>query len=129
MSGELPDPDSGGPGTSVEEITPSTSSWQTITEVLQRDILGAEFLVALFSSAMNSFRHDSILRPFPTMFMEGGAESSERSEREEQKKDIEGLVCNSGEREGGGIMVTSLSASVLQGKGLSVGMTIKATKL
>lgn len=92
MSGELSDPDSGSPGTSVEEINPSLTPQETITEVLERDILGAEFLMALFSSAMNSFRHDSILRPFPTMFLESdGAESGERSEREELKKDIEGL--------------------------------------
>lgn len=97
MSGELPDSDCAEP---VEEVTPlpPATHQETITEVLQRDILSAEFLLALFWSAMNSFRHDSILRPFPSMFLESvGAEAgmrSERSEREEQKKDIEGLVRN-----------------------------------
>lgn len=98
MSGELPNSDCVEP---VEEITPlpSTTPQETIIEVLQRDILGAEFLLALFWSAMSSFRHDSILRPFPSMFLEGAGvaevgERSERSEREEQKKDIEGLVCS-----------------------------------
>lgn len=94
MSGELPTLESRGP---VEEVPPlPTSPQETINEVLQRDILSAEFLMALFWSAMNSFRHDSILRPFPAMFLEDRvetAERSERSEREEQKKDIEGLVC------------------------------------
>ena len=92
MSGDLPKSESGGP---VEEVPPS-SPQETTNEVLQRDILAAEFLMALFWSAMNSFRHDSILRPFPAMFLEDqveAAERSERSEREEQKKDIEGLVC------------------------------------
>lgn len=99
MSGELPNPDSIEQRSGLEEIYPPPTSnpQETITEVLQRDIQGAEFLLALLWSAMSSFRHDSILRPFPGMFLEGegGAEAAERLERAEQKKDIEGLVrCN-----------------------------------
>ena len=66
--------------------SPSTHSVDTVARQLQRDILGGDFLVSLFWSAMNSFRHDSILRPFPPMFVES------LSEEEEGHKDIESVV-------------------------------------
>ena len=105
MSGELPSPSQGavtpGSGRGVEEVS-SSATQEAIAEVLQRDLLGAEFLLALFWSAMSSFRHDSILRPFPPMFLEGhvveaepeGARESSSSggRREGEQKDIEGLV-------------------------------------
>lgn len=92
MSGELPIPDY---RRSEEESPPSPPSSttdlpETVPEQLQRNILGAEFLVGLFWSAANSFRHDSIVRPFPPMFVEGGA-GGEATEGEGQK-DIEGVV-------------------------------------
>lgn len=100
MSGELPSPSQGavtpGSGRGVEEVSSSTTQ-ETIAEVLQRDLLSAEFLLALFWSAMSSFRHDSILRPFPPMFLEGRVEAEPEgvgensSRREEEQKDIEGL--------------------------------------
>ena len=54
-----------------------------IHEHLQRDILAADFLTSVFWSAMSSFRHDTILRPFPPMFLTG-----------EVHKDIEGVVSH-----------------------------------
>lgn len=95
MSGELPNP---GPEDEVLDNPPLPPQPppKTISEELQRDLLSAEFLAGLFWSAMNSFRHDSILRPFPSFFLEGRAEGAgtdgERTEGEELK-DIEGLVC------------------------------------
>lgn len=61
-----------------------------ISKHLHEDILGADFLVCLFWAAMNSFRHDSILRPFPSAYVEGAA--SEGGREVEGVKDIEGLV-------------------------------------
>lgn len=48
---------------------------------LQRDLLATDFLTSLFWAAMSSFRHDTILRPFPPMFLS-----------EEGHKDISGVV-------------------------------------
>ena len=94
MSGELLSPDTA-TLSGVEEVA-HKKPLETITEVLQRDMFGAEFLLALFWSAMNSFRHDSILRPFPSMFLErqGVAEGEERTPDREEQKDIEGLVSS-----------------------------------
>ena len=100
----------GGAGPSASDPTPPAA---TVPEQIHSDILAAEFLVGLFWSATNSFRHDSILRPFPAMFLEGGgggagegggggegsegAGESEGTEPQggregDKNKDIEGLV-------------------------------------
>ncbi len=114
MSGELPAPEAREDSVlgekeagneSPEEGTPGSSSPPpSVSEQIHKDILAAEFLVGLFWSATNSFRHDSILRPFPSMFIEGGGVGGEGVEgagedtepqggREGDKnKDIEGLV-------------------------------------
>ena len=118
MSGELPSPRFTGGAMMAkereaedeEEESPiSFSPPPSVSEQIHHDILAAEFLVGLFWSATNSFRHDSILRPFPPMYVEGGdgegnegAEESRREESEEtepqggregdKNKDIEGLV-------------------------------------
>lgn len=76
----------------MEKLPAPSTPQATIAEVLGRDILGAEFLLALLWSAMNSFRHDSILRPFPPMFLEAQEGSGGAGEGpEEGRKDIEGL--------------------------------------
>ena len=49
---------------------------------LERDLLAADFLAAMFWSAMSGFRHDTILRPFPPTFL-----------GEQEHKNIEELVC------------------------------------
>lgn len=75
--------------------SPTENLQEIISEQLQENMLGAEFLVGLFWSAMNSFRHDSILRPFPSMFVEGRDGGREGMEGEGHK-DIEGLVSKRG---------------------------------
>ena len=101
MSGELPTPDvadgGNGEGEGGEEGGPGPSSAADLEELslpeqLQRNILGAEFLVSLFWSAANSFRHDSIVRPFPPMFVEGGGGIEPMEGPGEGQKDIEGVV-------------------------------------
>lgn len=121
MSGELPAPgftvgavakEKGADGEEEEESPISFSPSPPVSEQIHQDILAAEFLVGLFWSATNSFRHDSILRPFPPMYVEGGggvegegSEGAEESHREgaegaepqggregDKNKDIEGLV-------------------------------------
>ena len=70
--------------------TTELSPIRNISKHLQEDILGADFLVGLFWSAMNSFRHDSILRPFPSSYVVGGG--SEGGREVEGEKNIEELV-------------------------------------
>ncbi len=70
------------------------SQQKTIAEQLHENILEGDLLVSLFWSAMSSFRHDSILRPFPPMFVESGGDGGDGGggNEVEGKKDIEGLV-------------------------------------
>ena len=99
MSGELPVPDyvrsrrdpQPSPSSSSSSVSAEPQETQTIPEQLQENPLGAEFLVGIFWSAANSFRHDSIVRPLPPMFVEGGAGSVEVVEGE-GRKDIDGVV-------------------------------------
>lgn len=97
MSGELPVPDYKRTGEESPSSPPSSSTdlretvQESVPEQLQRNTPGAEFLVGLFWSAANSFRHDSIVRPFPPMFVEAGTSGGEVTEGEGQK-DIEGVV-------------------------------------
>ncbi len=76
--------------------SPENSSRETIAEIekiLLDDISGADFLVSLFWGAMSSFRHDSILRPFPPDYIESTRQERTEGSREiEGEKDIEGLV-------------------------------------
>lgn len=101
MSGELPVPDyvrssrdpQPSPSSSSSSVSTEAQETETVREQLQRNLLAAEFLVGIFWSAANSFRHDSIVRPFPPMFVEGGAGSSGGEVVEGQGwKDIEGVV-------------------------------------
>ena len=41
-----------------------------LSAVINRDLLAADFLVSTFWSAMMSFRHDTVLRPFPPAFVD-----------------------------------------------------------
>ena len=41
-----------------------------LSAVIDRDLLAADFLVSMFWSAMMSFRHDTVLRPFPPAFVD-----------------------------------------------------------
>ena len=61
----------------------------SLSDVIDRDIMAADFIVSMFWSAMTSFRHDSILRPFPEDFIdEVGAYGIKTAPH----KDIETLV-------------------------------------
>lgn len=48
----------------------SSGSLSSLSSVIDRDLLAADFLVSIFWSAMTSFRHDTILRPFPPGFVD-----------------------------------------------------------
>jgi len=75
-------------------VADSNETVESILKILRDDFSGADFLVSLFWAAMSSFRHDSILRPFPSDYIEGHRlERSEGSREMEGEKDIEGLVC------------------------------------
>ena len=83
-------------GAALEENSSISSAARTenISKYLHNDISGADCLVSLFWAAMNSFRHDSILRPFPSDYVEGPrVERVEGGREAEGEKDIEGLVC------------------------------------
>ena len=41
-----------------------------LSPIIDRDPLAADFLVSIFWSAMMSFRHDTVLRPFPPAFID-----------------------------------------------------------
>ncbi|XP_047139815.1 protein mono-ADP-ribosyltransferase PARP16 [Hydra vulgaris] len=45
-----------------------TSISEQVSIILSNDLLAAELKLALFTSALNSYRHDSCLRPFPNIF-------------------------------------------------------------
>lgn len=49
----------------------STVSPQQVLGLLQRDLLAADCLTTIFWAAMSSFRHDTVLRPFPPLFLQG----------------------------------------------------------
>ena len=59
---------------------------------LNSDPLAAEFLLSVFWSAMSSFRHDTVLRPFPPGFTETSHDRSHDRSHDHKKK-IEDLVC------------------------------------
>ena len=69
-------------------VSPSKNV-RSLSGVIDRDIMAADFLVSIFWSAMTSFRHDSILRPFPPGFND---EVGDRNIAPHAHKDIEKLV-------------------------------------
>ena len=48
------------------------ASSESLSPLIDRDPLAADFLVSIFWSAMTSFRHDTVLRPFPPAFVDEG---------------------------------------------------------
>ena len=54
-----------------------------IKKKLTQDLQAADFQWSLFTAALHSYRHDSVLRPFPPMFTTGNNDN----------KDFESLVC------------------------------------
>lgn len=55
---------------------------EAVREAVRRDPLGAELRCSLFAAALQSYRRDSVLRPFPSRY--GGADAA--------SKDFEALV-------------------------------------
>ena len=64
----------------------SEGAKERVLQRLEKDTMSADLRWSLFISALESYRHDSILRPFPSAYLEGdgtknfqrlvGAESS-----------------------------------------------------
>lgn len=44
---------------------------QKLIEILEKDLDACDFKWTLFAAAANSYKHDSLLKPFPTTFADG----------------------------------------------------------
>lgn len=69
------------PSPSVGAMRPPRPG-EAVREAVRRDPLGAELRCSLFAAALQSYRRDSALRPFPSRY--GGADAA--------SKDFEALV-------------------------------------
>lgn len=54
---------------------------QELLAAIERDKHASEFIVGIFCAALTSYRHDTVLRPFPSPFI-----------LEDGSKDFDGLV-------------------------------------
>ena len=54
---------------------------EEVRELIQRDPRACEFMLGLFWAALSSYRHDTVLRPFPPEFVLA-----------DKSKDVDGLV-------------------------------------
>ena len=63
-----------------------------LVKLRKEELQSSDFLVSMFWAAMTSYRHDTVLRPFPPMYQNG------------ENKNIEKLVSEytAGEEGGGG---------------------------
>ena len=52
---------------------------QCVLERVQSDPLAADLTLSLFAAAVHSYRHDSVLRPFPPAFIKGGLEKDRKA--------------------------------------------------
>ena len=50
----------------------SEGAKERVLQRLESDITSADMRWSLFMSALESYRHDSILRPFPSAYLEDG---------------------------------------------------------
>lgn len=62
--------------------------YKFVKECIQNNLYSSDFLVCLFVSALNSFRHDTVLRPFPPEYLINHGNNF-------KEKDFERLVCRS----------------------------------
>ena len=53
-------------------MTDSERARERVLQRLETDITSADMCWSLFISALESYRHDSILRPFPSAYVEDG---------------------------------------------------------
>ncbi|XP_017368523.1 protein mono-ADP-ribosyltransferase PARP16 isoform X3 [Cebus imitator] len=60
------------------------SGWAASREAAGRDVLAADLRCSLFASALQSYKRDSVLRPFPASYARGGG------------KDFEALLADAG---------------------------------
>ena len=44
------------------------ASWTTVREAAGRDVLAADLRCSFFASALQSYKRDSVLRPFPASY-------------------------------------------------------------
>ncbi len=54
----------------TEQSEPSNYTQDTLYTKLRSNQLGCDFLLSLFWAAMSSYRHDTLLRPYPPMYRE-----------------------------------------------------------
>lgn len=54
------------------KMTDSEGAKERVLERLESDLPSADMQWSLFTSALESYRHDSILRPFPSAYVEDG---------------------------------------------------------
>ena len=54
---------------------------QQLLSALNSDLVASDFFVSIFWTAVNSYRHDTVLRPFPQLFI-----------LQDNSKDIDGIV-------------------------------------
>lgn len=45
------------------------AGWAAVREAVGRDALAADLRCSLFASALQSYKRDSVLRPFPTFYV------------------------------------------------------------
>uniref|UniRef100_A0A2K5RJG5 Poly(ADP-ribose) polymerase family member 16 n=1 Tax=Cebus imitator TaxID=2715852 RepID=A0A2K5RJG5_CEBIM len=53
------------------------SGWAASREAAGRDVLAADLRCSLFASALQSYKRDSVLRPFPASYARGGGKDFE----------------------------------------------------
>ncbi|XP_064607887.1 protein mono-ADP-ribosyltransferase PARP16-like [Liolophura sinensis] len=63
------------------------STREKVLESLRADLLAVDLIWSLLVAALNSYRHDTVLRPFPPMFQEGGPSGNKNM------KGLEKLAC------------------------------------
>lgn len=50
------------------------SSQEKVLQIIENDCLGGDLQLSLFFSGLESYRHDSIVRPFPPSYLKEGGE-------------------------------------------------------
>ena len=65
-----------------------------LVSALTKDLSASDCLVALFWSALTNYRHDTVLRPFPQMFL-----------LKDGNKDVDGMVSEWMDKQMDGWMV------------------------
>ncbi len=74
-------------------VVPTSLLFQLLSSLCE-DPLACEAQLSLFCAAAESYKHDSLLRPFPPQFLRdgGGGGGGGEERRKGQERDIEQLV-------------------------------------